>query len=160
MARRLMRVRRQPAFQPPLRFLAAITLFFWIGAIALCRAHCTFGIGHGGDSRQASCHGAPARGGRDAGNFPVPTNHESSPSLVCLTLKAVLYTSQTSPLIHPDFPLLYKLAPCPPAFDAPVAEPTTPVFRQAQTWHWVFRPEVCLGPAFRGLAPPPSFPLT
>ena len=55
--------------------------------------------------------------------------------------------------LHPDLVPLYTL----PAFvltldDAGTASHLTS--RQAKARDWVFTPEVCLGPAFRSLAPP------
>jgi hypothetical protein len=46
------------------------------------------------------------------------------------------------------------LAPLSLALDATEGQPEAAFFRQSGTHDWVFTPEVCLGPAFRSLAPP------
>jgi hypothetical protein len=50
---------------------------------------------------------------------------------------------------------LYLLAPVALALDATAGAAESRLSRQAWTpREWVFTPEVCLGPAFRSLAPP------
>ncbi len=49
---------------------------------------------------------------------------------------------------------LYVVASFSFAQDATEARPEAAFHRQNWTRDWVFRPEVCLGPALRSLAPP------
>ena len=143
---------RQISFSPLLRSFAAGALLVWVAAQVLCFAHCNFGFGHG-DSEQASCHGsAPTSTHHDDSDSSSPTHHKSSASAACSTLKSALVGSSTTALVQPDFHLLYTLAPL--TLHATVMEPTASFFRQAKVRDRVFTPEVCLGPAFRSLAPP------
>ena len=143
---------RQTSFSPLLRSFAAGALFVWLTAQVLCFAHCNFGVGHG-SSEQPSCHAsAPSQGHHDDGDSSSPAHHESSDSAACSTLKSALVGSGATALVQPDFHLLYTLAPL--TLHATVMEPTASFFRQAKVRDRVFTPEVCLGPAFRSLAPP------
>ncbi len=140
---------------PLLRSIAAVTLLFWIGAVALCSAHCTTGIGHG-SSDEDSCHGsAISQPHHDDHDSPTPAHHDPS-AAPCLTLKSALPNGNAPSYIHPDFSMLYTLAPLVFALDSATTEPATLCFRQARRGEWVFTPELCLGPAFRSLAPPYS----
>ena len=142
---------RQITFSPPLRSLAAGALLVWVAAQVFCFAHCNFGVGHS-DSGEASCHGsAPTSAHHDDGDSSSPAHHESSASAACSTLKSALVGSSAATMVQPDFQLLYTLAPL--ALDV-TAEPTVSYSRQPKARNWVFTPEVCLGPAFRSLAPP------
>jgi hypothetical protein len=49
---------------------------------------------------------------------------------------------------------LYLLSPVVLALDATATQPQAAFDRQAHSREWTFTPEVCLGPAFRSLAPP------
>ena len=145
---------RQTTFSPLLRTFAAGALLVWVAAQVLCIAHCNFGVCHG-DSEEASCHGSPPTPAHhDDGDAPSPAHHESSASAACSTLKSALMGSSATALVRPDFHLLYTLAPIALALDATAVEPTASLIRQAKTRGRVFKPEVCLGPAFRSLAPP------
>ena len=145
---------RQTTFRPLLRSFATGALLVWVAAQVLCFAHCNFGVGHG-DFEEASCHGsAPAPAHHDDGDSSSPDHHESSASATCSTLKSALVGGSATALVQPDFQLLYPLPPIALALVATAAEPTTSFTRQARTRDWVFTPEVCLGPAFRSLAPP------
>ena len=59
-----------------------------------------------------------------------------------------------SPVIVPQFHTPYLLAPISLALDATETQPKAAFFGQSRTRDWTFTPEVCLGPAFRSLAPP------
>jgi len=146
--------RRQTTLSPMLRFFAATALLVWIAAQGLCFAHCNFGVGHGG-SDKPSCHGAASpkscHGTKDSS---APPQKSSPGSLICSTLKSALVGSGPEALVSPDLHLLCFLAPLAAADDAAVIAPASVSFRQAHSREWTFRPEVCLGPAFRGLAPP------
>ena len=143
---------RQTTFSPLLRSFAAGVLLVWVAAQVFCFAHCNFGFGHG-DSEEASCHGStPSPSHHDDGDSSSPAHHKSSASAACATLKSALVGSTATTLVQPDFQLLYTLAPL--TLNAMVAEPTVSYSRQPKARDWVITPEVCLGPAFRSLAPP------
>ena len=93
-------------------------------------------------------------GHHDDGDSSSPAHHESSDSAACSTLKSALVGSGATGLVQPDFHLLYTLAPLALTLDMATAEPTGSSSRQAKAREWVFTPKVCLGPAFRSLAPP------
>ncbi|MEQ2009417.1 MAG: hypothetical protein ABMA26_21760 [Limisphaerales bacterium] len=80
--------------------------------------------------------------------------HESRESSCCSSLKGVMQTAKpviVSKLVfHPIPSLCVLLEP----HVATLARLEKPPSRQAKTRIWVFTPEVCLGPAFRSLAPP------
>ena len=145
---------RQPTLSLLFRSLAASALLVWVAAQVVCSAHCNFGFGHG-DSEQASCHGsAPSQAHHDDGNSPSPAHKGSSTSSACLTLKSALFDGKASLLVKPEFQMLDTLAWFTPAIEATQTELVAHFFRQARPRDWVFTPEVCLGPAFRSLAPP------
>jgi hypothetical protein len=147
-------ISRPTKLSPLLRCFAAGALFVWLAAQALCFAHCNFGVSHGG-STQPSCHAsAPSPEHHDNGDESAPSHQNSAGSVVCSTLKSALVGSGSAALVQPDFHLLYTLAPVALMLDMTAAEPTSPSSRQAKARDWVFTPEVCLGPAFRSLAPP------
>jgi hypothetical protein len=147
---------RQTTFSPLLRFFAAGALLVWVAAQVLCFAHCNFGVGHG-DSEQPSCHAStPSQAHHEDGDSSSPVHHDSYPNAACSTLKSALVGSGSGALVHPDFHLLYTLAPVALMLDMTAAEPTSPSSsRQAKNRDWVFTPEVSLGPAHRSHAPPP-----
>jgi len=57
-------------------------------------------------------------------------------------------------LVAPQLHTLYLLAPISFGPDSIDAQPIAAFSRQAHLCNWVFTPVVCLGPAFRSLAPP------
>ncbi len=57
-------------------------------------------------------------------------------------------------VIAPQFHTLYLLAPISLALDATETQLNSYFSRQAWKGDWVLTPLVCLGPAFRSLAPP------
>ena len=99
-----------------------------------------------GESRTIS-HGAP---GHSHGSH----KHESKKDSCCSTLKSLVPAAKSylfSKSAFPPIPCLWVLP------ETQVKSPAlseNPSNRQAQGRDWVFTPEVCLGPAFRSLAPP------
>ena len=57
-------------------------------------------------------------------------------------------------LVAPQLHTLYLLAPTSLALDATETRTKAAFSRQAHLRDWIFTPVVCLGPAFRSLAPP------
>ena len=144
---------RQTTFSPLLRSFAGGALLVWVAAQVLCFAHCNFGIGRG-TSEEPSCHASAPSPAHHEDDDSAPSHHDSSGSITCSTLKSALVEIGSVALVHPDFHALYSLAPVALMLDHTAARPTSPSSRQAKPRNWVFTPEVCLGPAFRSLAPP------
>jgi hypothetical protein len=150
---------RKTTSNPFVRWFAAVTLLAWIGAQALCQTHCLFGACHDG-SDDASCQATAATTSHhgDDDHVPQPGHQHSAGDASCLILKSALTGNSTSPLVTPQFSILYTLAPFTLVMDATTIEPLALFSRQTRLREWVFTPEVCLGPAFRSHAPPfPSF---
>ena len=144
---------RQKTMGPLLRSIAAATLLFWMGAVALCSTHCTSEGDHG-DSDESSCHGvAVSQPHHEDSDSHPPAQHDSS-TATCLALKSALSSGNAPAYIHPDFSVLYTLTPLVFALDSVNTEPAALFFRQARLCKWVFTPEVRLGPAFQSLPPP------
>ena len=145
---------RPKVLAPWLRWAAAVTLLCWIAAASLCTAHCAGFCGHG-DAGQPSCHAAAASHHDDDGDHPSdPAHHDSSPTALCLALKAALPNLDTGAHFPPNSALLHLFAPPTFAVDATSPDRIENDLRQARAREWVFTPEVCLGPACRSLAPP------
>ncbi len=144
---------RQTKFRPLVRVTAVATLFAWLGALALCQTECCSGDEH--HSASADHHHADAAPhshshDHDQGNAP-GSQKESS---FCLSLKSFFHNSSgfsiSKPILQPLYELTFALTP-----SADTAASSILLrFRQAKPADWVFTPEVCLGPAFRSLAPP------
>ena len=88
------------------------------------------------------------------GEVQGPLAPEPAPTTSCSTLKTMLAGGEAPTLVAPQLQTLYLLAPMALALDATEVQPKALFSRQARTCDWVFTPEVCLGPAFRSLAPP------
>ena len=146
---------RQTTFSPLFRSFAALALVVFVVAQALCFVHCNFGGGHG-DKAQPSCHGSPQTTAShdDHDDHDAPTPSTPAATTTCSTLKTMLAGADAPPLVAPQPHTLYLLAPISLALDATETQPDASFSRQAWTGDWVFTPLVCLGPAFRSLAPP------
>lgn len=137
---------------PLLRWLAALTLGVFVTAQAACFVHCHFGGGHG-EAAKPSCHGGPsAKALHDEPHSPAPS--DPAPSVSCATLKVLVAGGDAYTLGTPVLQPVHFLAPSSLALSAPETELDAAFRRQAKTRDWVFTPEMCLGPAFRSLAPP------
>ena len=141
---------RQTTLSPWLRSLAALALLVFIVAQAFCFAHCNFGASMTMTEKSSAGHAAASK--PMAGGSCCPKPHGNSEGAVCVTLKSALVSSDATTLVQPDFQLLHT--PAPLTLDMTAVEPTASFSRQAKLRDWVFTPEVCLGPAFRSLAPP------
>jgi hypothetical protein len=143
---------RQTGFSPTLRSIAAGTLLVWIAALVFCAKICSSN-GSASDSETSHCHAEAADSHHHHGDPPQPSHHGPCGSASCLTLKQALLSDKARLASYPALEPLYTL----PVFgltldstDAAFDES----FRQPKPRDWVFTPEVCLGPAFRSLAPP------
>ena len=143
---------RQTILSPLLRSLAAFALVVFVVAQALCFVHCNFGGGHG-DKAQPSCHGSPQHAAsHDGDDDSAPST--PTPTTACSTLKTMLAGGDSSVVTAFQAHTLYLLPSIVSVLDAPETRPQAAFGRQARTREWIFTPEVCLGPAFRSLAPP------
>jgi hypothetical protein len=143
---------RQTTLSPLLRSLAALALVVFVVAQAMCFVHCNFGGGHG-DKAQPSCHGSPQHAASHDGDDDSAPSAPSS-TAACSTLKTMLAGGDAPALTAFQAHTLYLLSPVVLALDATEVQPKASLSRQVRTREWVFTPEVCLGPAFRSLAPP------
>lgn len=143
---------------PVLRFIALATLLGWVGAIALCQTLCC-------PASEAEHH--PGTSDVHAGAAPVGeadhhhgNHHHNAPQKeepgFCSSLQSLTYSHNSIKIFKPALQPLYALTlelslPHPEKNDVLAS-----FFRQRSRCNWVFTPEVCLGPAFRSLAPPSS----
>ena len=143
---------RQTTLSPLLRSLAVLALMVFVVAQAMCFVHCNFGGGHG-DKAQPSCHGSPQHAASHDGNDDSAPSAPSS-TTACSTLKTMLAGGDAPTLTAFQTHTLYLLPSVELDLDAAVPRPQAASGRQAHSREWTFTPEVCLGPAFRSLAPP------
>jgi hypothetical protein len=143
---------RQTTLSPLLRYLAALALVVFVVAQAMCFVHCNFGGGHG-DEVQPSCHSSPQHAASHDGDDD-STPSAPSPTTACSTLKTMLAGGDAPSLTAFQTHTLYLLPSVALDLDATETRPQAAFGRQAHSREWTFTPEVCLGPAFRSLAPP------
>lgn len=146
---------RQTTLSPLFRSWAVMALAMFVVAQAMCFVHCHFGGGHG-DKAQPSCHSSPQATTSNDCHDDQDSQAPSPPTATatCLTLKTMLVDGDAPTLVAPRLHTLYLLAPISLVLDATEVQPKTAFSRQAHLCNWVFTPVVCLGPAFRSLAPP------
>ena len=143
---------RQTKLRPVLRWLAVLTLLVWTGAQALCQTHCSSSA-CSDESGEANCQ-ADKPSDAHHGDENSPGHQDGSADASCDTLKSALCGTAASPLVTPEFSVLYTLVPPALALDATAIEPSVSFLRQADRRDSVSTPEVFLGAAFRSLAPP------
>ena len=142
-------MRRHTSISPSMRVIAAVVLVCWSVALAICWHHCATGAcsKQASSGEQPSCHGHSAS--EDQGT---PSSSDSAEN-ACFAKKP--FASHLD-VAHADSPLLHlAYISALLVVDYELQNSTTTVeFRPATPRDWVFTPEVCLGPAFRSLAPP------
>lgn len=135
---------------PMLRSFAGLALVVFVVAQSLCFIHCHLGGGHGNNDAQPSCHSSvQAKSHHNGHDAPAPV-----PTASCSTLKTMLAGGDAPTLVAPQLHTHYLLAPMTLALDASKVQPMAPFSCHIRTRDRVFTPEMCLGPAFRSLAPP------
>jgi hypothetical protein len=143
---------RMTTTSPLLRLLAGLALAVFVVAQIMCFVHCHLGGGHE-DKTRPSCHGsvqtAASHHSHDHSQPAAP-----SASATCSTLKTMLVTDGTPLTTTPPSNTLYLLSPFALILDTTETQPEGACTRQAHSREWTFTPAVCLGPAFRSLAPP------
>jgi hypothetical protein len=103
--------------------------------------------------QQEHSQDATASGHHD-GTTPERGADKNSSKRCCSTIQALIPTM--TPVVIPKTvsqPVL-NISPLCAARQHMFAAPPSETLRQAKPRDWVFTPEVCLGPAFRSLAPP------
>ena len=141
-----------------LRVTAVACIFAWLFASLACSLEAFGGDSHGDaahhagadhDSAVAHTHAA-ADHSHDSGG-----SEQHGDDSCCSSLKSVQPGGQSSIILKPSFTVAWLHALY--SVEAPVLPtPTATIFRQRSARDRVFTPEVCLGPAFRSLAPPVS----
>ncbi len=136
---------------PAMRVIAAVVLVCWSVALTTCWHHCATNYCGGSPvaGKQASCHQSQKS---DCNNCERPTGENSSTSS-CFANRPVSAELNSSPDAAPILHLAYLSALFLFNFELPDSTDNVSP-RQASPRDWVFTPEVCLGPAFRALAPP------
>jgi len=143
---------RQTTLSPLLRSLAALALTAFVVAQSMCFVHCHFGGGHA-DEAQPSCHGSPKRAvSHDGDDSSAPST--PSPATACSTLKTMILGSDAPILAAFQAHTLYRLASVVLSLEAGETQAKAAFVCRDHSHEWTFTPEVCLGPAFRSLAPP------
>ena len=148
-----MKASRQHRLKPALRGCAVMVLILWVAAITFCLLE--FLVDHsgpesGGHSHEVAHHeheGASADG--DPGR-----PHDSDQGVCCTTIKAAPQSASSVIVAKPDFGKSFSLSFLWAVQAFTFVQPEPASLRQARPPEWVFTPEVCLGPAFRSLAPP------
>jgi hypothetical protein len=72
----------------------------------------------------------------------------------CSTIQAVITTMTPVVISKPVSQPVLNISPLSVGRQQVFASPPSETLRRAKPRDWVFTPEVCLGPAFRSLAPP------
>jgi hypothetical protein len=143
---------RKTSLSPLFRSLAALALVVFVAAQTMCFVHCHFGGGPV-DAAKPSCHGSPrTTASHDGPDKPTPPTPASAAT--CSTLKTMLSGGGAPKFAVPQHYTLSPLTLISLALDATETQPESSFSRQAWPRDWVFTPLVCLGPAFRSLAPP------
>ena len=162
---------RQPTLPPALRILALGCVVLWLAGTSACNLERLFCCDSHGDEVVAPtderhphsenvaaaphAHEGEAQHSDDAeGHSHGSHKHKSKEESCCSTLKAVVQTAEpivlSTPACHPISFLSVLLETHAASFS--LLE--NPADCQTKDSDRVFTPEVCLGPAHRGLAPP------
>ena len=167
-----------------LRIFAGTCALFWLVGIAVCGivrvCNCA---GHGGDcaTHASPVHEHAAVSAHEQGHSPDAEHHHDADvhqhatashdhdgaapqpcagkngcedKRCCSTIQAL--TAKMTPIVIAkpvSQPVLHNFLLC-AAREHAFAAPPSETLRQAKPREWVFTPVVCLGPAFRSLAPP------
>lgn len=145
---------RQSKLRPALRLYAALSVLVWLSAMSYCSLESFIGHAEAEDHHagQVANHAADAH--QESGHSHDSDKNGNSQESCCDSLNATPQHGNSLVLLKPDLGKLPSLCFLSMAtaltLDAPELTPP----RQAQHPVWIFTPEVCLGPAFRSLAPP------
>jgi len=135
---------RRHRLKPMLRVVAAMSLMFWLAAFTFCSTECLHADADHMEQATAADH-------HDSHDSSKEEQHDDS---FCISLHSFAPSSAVSELAKPDFRLVLTLNLLLPTPQFSIVEPKLSISRQPPDREWPFTPEVCLGPAFRSLAPP------
>jgi hypothetical protein len=133
---------------PLLRSLAAVMLLVWVATVTACTTEC---LCADSDSQHMGQMPTANSQSHDSHGSDKDCDHDDS---FCTSLHSLTPVSTAAVLDKPDFGLAFTLDFLSTAQLVTVAQTETSVSRQPRPCEWVFTPEVCLGAAFRSLAPP------
>lgn len=139
---------RGKTYSPLLRSLAAVMLLVWVGAVTVCSMKCSCA---GCDSEHIAQAPTATSHSHNSQDQDKDCDHDGS---FCHSLHSVTPVPAVAASIKPSFGLTFTLNFLSTARLVAVAPSETPISRQPADRNRVFTPEVCLGPAFRTLAPP------
>ena len=153
-----MRASRHHQLKPALRGCAVLVLLLWVAAVTFCSLESLVNHsepGSGGHAHAVAHHDHDRTSADGVPGHP----HDSDPSddqqdACCTTLKAVPQLASSTAVAKPDFGKSVSLSFLWAVQAFTFVQPEPASLRQASPPEWVFTPEVCLGPAFRSLAPP------
>lgn len=179
-----MRVSRQPRVSALFRVFAGTFALLWLVGIAVCGIARVCNCADHGEACAADAspvHKHAAVSARDQGHSPNAEHHHGAQvhqhatvshhddgeapqghcgesgredQRCCSTMRAL--TAKITPIViakPASQPVLHNFLLC-AAREHVFAAPPSETLRRAKPRDWVFTPVVCLGPAFRSLAPP------
>ena len=132
------------------------TLAAWLGAQCLCVAHCAQGESNEGVGH-ACCESSTTGPHTDIYHEEEessPPAHDPCCANSCLILKSALLSHADVPMIFCGTHVAYCLPPYASCFVSCQKPANWLQLRQIKRAFQTFTPAVCLGPAFRSLAPP------
>ena len=126
-----------------------MAVLVWLAAVAFCSAEPLFDHHHDSAAAHTDEH-------HDADSSNGSESHHSGPhdDAFCVSLKSIDHSAAVAQLPKPDVSANLDLAFLWIDQQILLEQPIAAITRQATPRDWVFTPEVCLGPAFRSLAPP------
>lgn len=151
-------ISRQPKIHIGLRIVAAGCIVLWLQAASHCAIEQLFGDDHH-HSAQAAEAGEYAHSGASHAQDSEQSSHDSHPhddgdNCCCSTVIATAQIATPFIIIKPVLEPLDVLCTVLQTRDSMFAAPGEKAERQAKDRDRVFKPEVCLDPAHRSLAPP------
>jgi hypothetical protein len=165
---------RQQKLPLVLRITAAGCIGLWLLASSYCGiehllsddhhhagadASATFAHHDGDHSPEAEAAENAHGEGSDSPDSAAHHSHDAHPhddgdDACCSTLMATAHFATPFVISKPLFQPLGLIFPVRQTLDLMLSAPKDELERQAKPREWVFTPQVCLGPAFRSLAPP------
>ena len=131
------------------RSLGAAALLAWLPALFVCSTECS----HSDAQPQQRHHHHSATAPHQHDETPGSGKNCEGHGSFCDSLSTTALSSKLTQTYRP-FGLSYTLVPTFGILYRPADIVERQVFRRAKPRDWAFTPEVCLGPAFRSLAPP------
>ncbi len=130
-----------------LRICAAMALLVWLAAVTACTTG-WFEKDCFSESAKTMQAGAKCDAPQDS------DKHDCHDTPFCRSLHSLCQTTPRPVLTQPEFKLVLTLNFLSTSQLVALAQSETAISRQPPDCISTFKPEVCLGPAFRSLAPP------